>query len=285
MDQSEFYQDLRQIDEEMQRRGVSPVSLSASEVQEIDTRVYADISTLYPIDETTEQTGLLTTVKKYLPASNDDRFGFPVAGVAAMLGVLMIGGLMLGQSMKSPTGVPASIATANLHQHVHLPVGGMAAITDANLTDRRDAYLAGYAKANLYAIGESDPVKAQNFAIWYLETTGISDAQQNPLSSFQHEIEGYLGGEATEFWYNQGLATELVQLAAKGAMFDLDTDVLRDAIRFYNESSESLSDHIGPTDQRYFDKHRELLDLPTPSTPGELQQIIDTTQAMIILIK
>lgn len=286
MDRKEFFKELRQIDEEVQQRGVPPVALSDAQMTEVDDRVLGHIDTLYPIDEVTVQPGLFANVKKYLPPANDEKYGFPVGyAVAAVAGVVMVGALLLlGQSNNhDELGVPNSITTAELHQHVHLPVGGPKAITESTLTDRRDAYLAGYANANLYAIGETDPVKAQGFAIWYLDATRETE-DLNAMTSFQLRVDEYLADETTQFWYKQGLATELVQLAAKGAMDDMDTEALRDAIRYYDQESGAISEHIKATDQRYFDKHRELQSMSTPSTPGELQKIIDITQALKVLI-
>ena len=289
MDRRGFVSELRQIDKEVQNRGVPPVPLSDAQKKEIDDRVLDHINTLYPVDEVTAgtKTDLFATVKKYLSPANDEQFRFPIRYAVAIAGVLMVGALFLvGKSTNQSTlGVPNSIADAELHQHVHLPMGGMKAITGTKQSFRHNAYLAGYAQANLYAIGETDPVKAQSFAIWYLDATRNTATDQTALARLQHKIDEYLADETTEFWYQQGLATELVQLAAKGAMEDIDTDVLREAIRYYNQSSGAISAHIKATDQRYFDKHRELQGMSTPSTPGEIQQIIDTTQALKVLFK
>lgn len=288
MDKHDFLRELQSIDEDVQRRGVPPVALSEKEVSDIDECVNEHINTLYPDDPIppAKTHDVIADDNLYHAPANDEKFGFSVKyAVAAVVSVFLIGALFMVSSLKMlPTthGIPMSITNAELQQHAHLPVGNMIAITGTELSDRRAAYLAGYTKASLVVIGNTDPVKKQNFAFWFL---GGDDSELNILDKFDKHSDRYLAHEKTAFWYRQGLATELVQLSAKGAMSDLDTDALHDAMRFYRTSSESIPDHMETTDQRYFDKHNELLDASVPSTHGELQTIVDLTQALKVLIR
>lgn len=288
MDRSEFYKNLKDIHLQETDKKTSAV-LSEKQMQELQDNVYAHIETLFPDDaEPKPKPDVIGKITSSVKPANDNRYVLQSV-FAASLAFLMIGGFALFKTIDNNSlGLPASSSLAGLTEQVSFPLGASRAIADPILSQRRHAYLAGYTKANLYVLGKNDDT-AEKFALWYLQNAdqdAPADAQK-AVSSVNGIADDFLAEEYSSFWYKQGLATELVNLAAKDALVDLDTSILDELLDFYKKVSDSITSYTNSSnDLAYLAKHQELVNSSELiSTPDELQRIIDSTRAMKILIQ
>jgi len=199
--------------------------------------------------------------------------------------------------------IPASVVAADVDRYIEIPQQNLRALTGTSVSDRRGAFLAGVTQANLDLIDDTESATTQQMALWYhhiasnVPTVDVLEA----LKTVHSSVYRFSANEQTSLWLKIGYAIEVVHLAAKRSMVDLNTSVLADALQFYSiQASMLMPEHdkvetnisslrisLDDINRQYILNHERLIVAHRDHliTPAQVQQIVDMTDNMKILLQ
>jgi len=197
--------------------------------------------------------------------------------------------------------IPESVVAADVDRYIQIPQQNLRALAGASVSDRRSAFLAGVTQADLDLIADTESATTQQMALWYHHIATDIPAVDVPdaLKTVQSSVIRFSADEQTSLWLKYGYAVEVVHLAAKRSMVDLNTSALADALQFYStqalssehDKAESnisdLSISLADISRQYLLNHENLIAAHRDQliTPEQVQQIVDMTDNMKILIQ
>ena len=235
--------------------------LSDERMQTLEDNVYAYIDRLFPQELTethkVEQAG--SRFKEWLVFK-------PRALTAAALLVLVVIATQIIKPNHSEflLDLPASVA----HHHYDAYIDTQAQVSQSLIatdpTPRRQAFITGVIRADL------DLSK---------DFTGIQ------LERVNSRITDIANDDSTRHWVARGYAVEVLHLAARRSMQDLDVGLLGDALDFYRE--QTALDDADDANSRFTENHQWLIqtDRMDLQTPADVQQIIELTHQMKVLVQ
>jgi len=316
MDRDSFWQEIVNLVKHHKRRSYPVEPLPEEKMEQLETNVYTHIDQLFSSSEVTSATAQsdITTAGPQHKSSYKQENSLiarlfqhrhaPVFAMAmfALFSVGVLAFLLSNNRISEPLfDMPESIVAADMDRYIQIPQENLRALAKTVPSERRSAFLAGVAQADLDLIGDIENPAAHQIALWYHQTTTnttVVDAV-NALKTVESSVARYAANEQSGLWLKHGYAVEVVHLAAKRSLVDLNTGVLVDALRFY--SDQALTPVPSKTDpenpelksssvdvvRQYIHNHEKLLiAIPTNSpTPGQVQEIIDMTHSMKVLIQ
>ncbi len=317
MDKDNFWQEIVDLAKHHKQRSKPVEQLPDEKMDQLESNVYTHIDQLFSDSEVlsaTANSDLATTAdtqpKRSLKQSSLlwlQRFKAsitPVFAIAmiALLSVGVLAYLLSNNRLSEPLfDIPESVAAADLQRYIQIPQESSRALAETLPSKRRSAFLAGVTQADLDLIGNIEQPAAHQIARWYHHTTTNTAAADalDALKTVQSSVSRFSADEQTGFWLKQGYAVEMVNLAARRSMVDLNAGVLIDALHFYrtqvsmraqgsNESTSlELKSSSSDVARQYIQNHEKLV-AATPatlSTPEQLQEIADMTHDMKVLIQ
>jgi len=322
MDKDSFWQEITDMAKQHKQRSHSVEQLPEEQMQQLESNVYAHIDQLFSdskimdIDATSDAAKLdvITTADLPQKGSSEQRNSLwtrlfkvshtPFFAMATVV-LLSVGVLayLLSDNRVSESlyGIPASVVAADVDSYIQTPQDSSRAFSGTLPSQRRSAFLAGVVQADLDLIGDSEKPAAHQAALWYHQATTSTPAVDVPsaLKTLRSSVTRYSADEQTSFWLKQGYAVEVVHLAAKRAMADLNANPLKDALQFYREhalmpepeNTEPKTSELKNTGddiaRQYIHNHEKLL-LAAPAelpAPEQVQEIVDLTHDMKVLIQ
>ncbi len=300
MDSNTFKKEVLQMVKDKKQQEASP-GLTEMQMKQLDAEVFSHIETLFPSDNTqetllrsNEKTPQISTTEKlkgFLTNIFDVKPLQLAGGALAAISFLAVGIITYQGSGQSDSGlldIPSSLTTAGLEKHVQntSTLSAKAIVTDTP-SQRRSAFLTGITQA---AVELVDDTRAGTIASNYHQLiTGSAPATPDTaLQLLSTNIDSFSELESTRSWMIEGHAVELVHLAATRAMTDMNTNILDDAIDFYRQITPDLTaDNTQSIPEQYLSDRSALLNTSrsTVATPSQIQNIIDSTQQMILIIR
>ena len=306
MDSNSFWKEVIAI-ARLNKPDPQPVEqLSERRMAEIESSVFAHIEKQFPDDtvatvESGKATsvepvgnGLLAQIKKLFQRPFTDGLTGAPALSFAMFALLCAGALTImltyNRQVDSYLDIPQSVTTAGLDQYIESPQNGTRALTAAQPSIRRSAFLTGITRADLDIAGESESEIAREIAIHFHQTTNntAADSPEIALETVQAQVARFSSDENAGLWLKQGYAVEVTHLAAKRSLTDMNTGVLTDALAFFKKQAMHFSaeNHVDLAPQ-YVKNHELLINAAATdiTTPEQIQEIVTITHNMKVLIQ
>jgi len=317
MDKDSFWQEITDIAKHHKQRSHPVEQLPEEQMEQLESNVYAHIDQLFSDSKVAPETvnsDVITTAdltrNSSLKQANSlwtRLFQFRPAPVfvMAMIALCSVGVLSYlfsDNRLSEPLlDIPASVVAANVDRYIQIPQESSRALAETLPSERRRAFLTGVTQAGLDLIGDTKNPSAHQMALWYHHTTtnASSDDALDALKTVQLSVARYSANEQTNLWLKQGYAVELVHLAARRSMVDLNANALKDALQFY--SIHALMPEPGKTEptnpelksshadvaKQYIYNHEKLIDAAPAhlATPEQLQEIVDMTHDMKVLVQ
>lgn len=327
MDRDGFWQEITDLAKHHKQRSQPVEQLPVVQMEQLESNVYEHIDQLFSGSEVTDseitpataELDVTTTVDTPNQSPLEQRDSIwssllwsrlfqgsrtPVYAMAmiALFSVGVLAYLLSGNRQSEPLfDIPESVVAADVDRYIQIPQGSSRAFSGALLSERRSAFLAGVAQADLDLIGNGEQPAAHQVALWHHQTTTNTAAVDalDALKRVQSSVARYSAIEQTGFWLKRGYAVEVVHLAAKRSMVDLNTSTLIDALQFYKmqammpEPGNTESNNVelksvsADVAKQYIQNHEKLM-VATPAqlpTPEQLQEIVDMTHDMKVLIQ
>jgi len=300
MDRNTFQREIIDLVKQHNKKSEGTHQLPEKNMQQLESNVYAHIDQLFSEStETTtttenkkapERVDLLTKAKNWWSQLIPDSLTGAPAFALAAIAFLTVGTLtyQFSNQQRPLFDIPESLTTADLGRHIALPQAGSRALVATELSDRRSAFLAGVTRADLDIIANNNSTTADELAILYHQTTQRTAAvdANEALGTVQSSVDRFKSNEKTSFWLQQGYAVEVVHLAALRSMVDMNTNILKDALQFYTSQTtvQSLDDGV---DEQYIESYRKLAGYASTdlTTPAQVQEVIDTTHSMMVVVQ
>lgn len=291
--------------------------LPEEQMTQLESNVYAHIDHLFHESEVMPATASLDVVAREdaqyqsLPKQGNSLWAWlfqashkPALGLSMLVlfSVGVLGYLFLdGRRLEPRFDIPQSVVAADVHRHILIPQQGSQAFAGTLPSERRRAFLAGVAQADLDLIEDIESPAARQIALWYHLTTTNTQANDavNALKTVQSSVARYSGNEQTNLWFKHGYAVEMVHLAAKQSMVNLNASALIDALQFYRvhalmpvagktePNNPEFNSRSADIASQYIRNHQKLI-LATPAQspePEQVQEIVDITHDMKVLIQ
>ncbi len=322
MDKDGFWQAVVDETRHHKQRSHPVEQLPKEKMEQLESNVYAHIDQLFSDSEMTDSEVMPATVEsevsttansqhKHLPEQSSSLWArlfkisqtpFFVMAMIALLSVGVLAYLFSGNRVSEPLfDIPESVVVADVDRYIPVPQQNSRALTGTLPSMRRSAFLAGVTQADLDLIDDIETPAAHQIALWYHETiTGTPTVNaRSALETVRSNVARYVANKQSRFWLKHGYAVEMVHLAAKHSMSDLNVSALEDALVFYRAHTlVSDSDQTEPTNpelkignadiaRQYILNHEKLeaTTLTNEPTPEQLQEIIDITHDMKVLIQ
>ena len=290
------------------RQRPNPVEeLPKEQMAQLESNVYDHIETLFS-EETSNQTNPDNTTttdtshekpKRRLSDLLSEWFATswirPASIAFAAIAFVAVGAITLQLTKHSATesffDIPESLAAADLERHIEVPQQNSRALAAEPSSERRNAFLAGVISADLDLTKDTQSSITDDLLIWYQRTTNNDQTADSSeaIKSVQSSITHYSSNEQTSGWLSEGYAVELVHLAAKRTMTDMDFSVLQSALGFYRNQTKKpwTQDSSSDLAKQYIQNHDLLIntDSNNISTPEQVQEIITSTNNMKILVQ
>lgn len=303
MDRNTFQREIIDLVKQHNKGREGVEQLPEKNMQQLESDVYAHIDQLFSEsaatdtsstteNKTSKQSDILTKTKSWwawlIPDAPTRAPAFALAAIAFLTVGTLTYQLTNQQQLQPLLDLPDSLTTADLGRYIEQPQEGSRALVATELSDRRSAFMAGVTQADLDILKRTDTTTADKIAIRYHQTTQKTAAidAAEAIGTLQSSVERFKSRENTNFWLHQGYAVELVHLAARRSMADMNTDILKDALQFYTSqtSPQSLEEDVA---KQYIESYRNLADLASTelTTPAQVQEAIDTTRNMKVVIQ
>jgi len=306
MDKNSFWQEVIEMVKHHRPKPQAIEKLPKEQMVQLESNVYNHIDTLFSEDASD------TAISKDASAVNNrpsqpsrsiktllsdffaNSWAQPAALAFAAIAFVSVGALTLNMIKHSNTksffNVPDVVAAANVDNHIEIPQQQSRALIATSASDQSRAFLAGVTGAGLDLLADTESSTAQELANWYqqISTNDQATDTSTTIKSVRSSIEQYSSDEYTSSWFEQGYAVEVVNLAAKRSMTDLDMSILQSALGFYHEhATQPWLDNNTNVAEQYIQNHEYLLnsDASQLSTPEQVQEIITYTQNMKLLIQ
>ena len=307
MDRNSFWREVIEIVKH-HKRSPDPVEhLSEQRMSQLESNIFAHIEQQFPKDSTAavksdnaavtepRKKSLPERVKSLLRLPFPDQFaGSPVLAFATF--ALLSAGVLTfilanNRTAETHFQIPESVASADLEQYIESPENRNRALVATLPSNRRNAFLTGVTLADLDVIGDSNKKSAQDIAIWFNQMTKSVPSVDATiaLDNVQSQATHFSSDEKSSFWFKQGYSIEMVHLAARHSLDNLNTTTLADALTFYtNQSAHPIpKNHTVDLSKQYIQNHEQLINAASTelSTPGKIQEIVKVTNNMKILIQ
>lgn len=317
MDKDSFWQEVIAMAKRHKQNSHTVEQLPEEQMAQLESNVYAHIDHLFSESEVTPT----ATNANVTTESHSQHRGSPkqsnslwawlfqesrkpvlVLSMLALFSVGVLGYLFSDSRISEPRfDIPQSVVAADVHRYILIPQQGSRALAGTLLSERRRAFLTGVTQADLDLIGDIKSLEARQIALWYHNTTTNTQAVDavNAMKTVQSSVARYSGNDQTNFWFKHGYAVEMVHLAAKQSMDNLNASALIDALQFYRvHASMPVPDKTEPDNpelnssnadiaRQYINNHQKLV-LATPAelpAPEQVQEIVDITHDMKVLIQ
>jgi len=305
MDRNSFWREVIEIIKHPRHTPDPVENLSEKRMAQLESNIFAHIEQQFSDDTVVaakpdnsvapepRKYSLLERVKTLLQIP-DGLTGSPVLAIT-MFALLSAGALTFilsnNRMADSHFKIPSSVASANLEQFIEIPQNGTKALASTPPSDRRSAFLTGVALADLNLIGDNEKESAQEIAIWFQQTTNSTPAvnAESAVETVQSQAAHFSSDEKSSLWFKHGYSVEIVQLAAKSSLADMNTSVLADALAFYkNHSTHPIpKSHTVDLAKQYIQNHEQLINTASTelSTPNQIQEIVKITDNMKVLLQ
>ena len=310
-DKDDHWDEILQMAKSKYHEGVTPVTeLDAGRSDNMDKNVYLYIDQQFsPKDEAVARENTNTVSdsegdragngiwarlsaagRRLIPESLPTR-AVPVMA-CALVAVVAISLLTRTDQSEQPFfDVPDSVFTAGLDTHIQLSRGDSRALV-SQTTSRHGAFLSGNIRAELDVFESSDNVEKLILERLPIDGTheGSSESSQQRLGDFAAQLETMMADDRAKRWLKEGCMIELIQLAAKDALVELETGTLNDVIRYFRDQTDLagwLSSETGDgLNPKYLTERVKLygFNFDNTATPDEIQQIVDITSALKVLV-
>ncbi len=300
MDNDTYEREILKIVKAHKRKNHEPSEpLSDAQMKNMRENVYAHVETLFPHDSgsTESPVSLTRTAQKtpfekfrdYLTRALSFEQIHPLSTALATVAVLTAGILTYQLTTSSSNlllPVPNSITAKNFTQHINQNTASSRAIVPQQISERRQAFVAGVTRAGLDLIG--DPESPASLALLNNYTIKEENERGASIKSFNATVEQYSETEKTNVWLMSGYAIEIVHLTAQKSLENLDSEVLLDALTFYRAQTDDLTQSlINDTELSTFTANHNFL-LTSDSEfkdPDSIQTIIDKTTQMKVILR
>lgn len=294
MDDQEFKQEILK----MAKDNAQP--LSEEKMQKLQNNVYAHIDTLFQAEQDAIDSPIvankpnLSRRKSSFERLKDilaDVFSVKTIGMAGLTVATLVFVFQLSTTTSTTLpDVPDSLMSAGLEQHTDHLTASSRALVSGPLSERRKAFLTGVTAAAAEVSGnnnkESLNLLVANYHVMITgEKSGVPATDKQLLKD---NIDQYNDSSSTDSWLTEGYLVEILHLAAKHALIDMETTIVKDALNFYRDQTRlSISDPGEDIPDNFIENHQKLIEIDVPgvNTPTKIQSIIDTTQQMIVIIR
>ena len=307
MDRNSFWREVIEIVKHHKRSPDPLEHLSEQRMAQLESNIFAHIEQQFPKDSTAavksdnatapepRKMSVLERVKSLLRLPFPDQFaGSPVLAFATF--ALLSAGVLTfilanNRTAETHFQIPESVASADLEQYIESPENRNRALVATLPSSRRNAFLTGVTLADLDVIGDSNKKSAQDIAIWFNQITKSVPSVDATiaLDNVQSQATHFSSDEKSSFWFKQGYSIEMVHLAARYSLDNLNTSTLADALTFYTKQSAHPIPkyHTVDLSKQYIQNHEQLINAASTelSTPGKIQEIVKVTNNMKILIQ
>lgn len=272
--------------------------LSKEQVERLDNNIYAHIANVLDREDTPETANPISTGQSDSRNTNiaatikDWLFGGFANAALAVCTLAAVGAVVfyaLGtQSNSILPELPDSLAQISIDQYTPPSFETARGITEKPLTEIRQAFLTGVAKASIDISQDDaqDKTIAVNFK-QYVDSKNPSVVSENlDIKWLEERIEIIGTNKNSRQWLNQGYVTEVLNLSATRSMVELDFSLASSALTFYQkESTKNIGSNDIPT--QVVENHRYLLSLQSGDikTPDDIQSLIDRTNNIKVVIE
>ena len=307
MDRNSFWREVIEIVKHHKRSPDPLEHLSEQRMAQLESNIFAHIEQQFPKDSTAavksdnatapepRKMSVPERVKSLLRLPFPDQFaGSPVLAFATF--ALLSAGVLTfilanNRTAETHFKIPESVASADLEQYIESPENRNRALVATLPSSRRNAFLTGVTLADLDVIGDSNKKSAQDIAIWFNQMTKSVPSVDATiaLDTVQSQATHFSNDEKSSFWFKQGYSIEMVHLAARHSLDNLNTTTLADALTFFtNQSAHPIpKNHTVDLSKQYIQNHEQLINAASTelSTPEQIQEIVKVTNNMKILIQ
>lgn len=294
---------LYMVKDNHQRRQTPITELDVDRKAELDRNVYAHIEQQFNSVEgksighssttvgATQRSSIwastISNLRKLQPRSLSN--GHLAALAFAAIGAIAVGlFITTDKTVDSYFEVPDSLLTAGLDTQVISVSGGQRALASTT-TERRVAFISGTVQADLDVLETPNDEFVANLAYHYPVLFGESskDTKEPLLIDFQTQVNTHQKDDQLKPWLKEGYLVQMIHLAAKTALTQLDTGALNDALQHF-QSQQNLEHAITNSEalnSNYIDSRKKLVEssVNKVSTPDNIQQIIDLTKTLKVL--
>jgi len=220
--------------------------LSDERMQTLEDSVYAHIDRLFPNEVTEEHTVSKreSRINEWLSIMWKPR----TLAAAALLTVVFVA-LLISKPHPSDflLELPASVAQHHYDAYIDTQAPVSRALIATNPTPRRQAFIAGVIRADLDLSAD------------------FTEAWREHINS---RITDYAQNDDTRYWLEQGYAVEVLYLAARRSMPDLDVRLVGDALDFYRQESARSQVFNDDVNVRFIENHQRLINTADLQTPA-----------------
>ena len=309
MDKESFEQTIVEMVRESRQTPEHVTQLPEKNMQQLEANVYTHINNLFANDHQTpvsdepsniRRPGIFTTFKKHLGEIFEKWTIQKTAIAFASISIMSVGAITY-QLTNTPVtnnpdyerflSIPDSVAAAGIDEYINLPTDSSRSMVTTEPSERRLVFLTGVTRAGIDVIGNPSSRETKELATAYqvFISGNPSTNSDNDLDGLNKNVLQFAENSKTNEWLTHGYAVEIVHLAAKRSLVDMETNILTDALNYYQKVTGDFTeiDQGSDVTPQFKQNHLFLFDavLEKPVTPNQIQSFIDKTQQMKIVIR